>query len=431
MRSANLAPNFSSNPASLVGPHCQASGLSLTPAPFGRFSFHTPVLDTLFGAALAPRPTAQFGPWELEPLITIAVPAYNRPELLAETLASIAAQTADVRLEVIVCDDGLLPETRAVVERFSHRGFKYLPNEKRLGAVENWNECLRAATGEWVMILHEDDTLYPWYLDSVLPRLWCRAVAVCTRTANGETPPEMRRPKLSRAAMDYIPQYFLKSSMSPFPGVLVRRDVAMKLGGFDAAWGPIADYEFWYRLSREGRIEVVDTVGAFYRVAPGQWTERIWKRMLRLTHLLRLQIARDQFPDNPRLGRWAARFFTFRNARCYSKRFGSGPAILRRCMGMGAMPFARLPSGWVWLALKFASRVNRRHFDPETNAGRAPQIQQDRRGPHRLASKDPIGGPARHAPAAIEGLGRAHRQPAGEAWARGSHGGAGDSRQVA
>jgi glycosyltransferase involved in cell wall biosynthesis len=431
MRYPNVTPNLPSSPASFGGPHCQASAAAGSPTGIGRFCFQNPVLEALLGLGFGPRPAAEFGPRELEPLITIAIPAYDRPELLAETLASIAAQTADVGLEVIVCDDGLMPETRAVVERHRGHGFRYLANPKRLGPVENWNQCLRIAAGEWVMVLHEDDTLYPWYLDSVLPRLGTGAVAVCTRTTNGCTPPVLRRPRITGAAMDYVPQYFLKSSMSPFPGVLVRRDVAMRLGGFDARWGPIADYEFWYRLSRVGRIEVVGVVGAFYRVAHGQWTERIWRRMLRLTHLLRLQIAREQFPKRPRLGRWAARFFTFRNARWYSKRFGPGTAILRRCIGMGAMPFARLPSGWVWQALKFASLANQRHFDALTDEGRTPQIQQDRRGPHRLAEEDSLRGSARHAQTALARPGRIDRQLEGEAWNRDPDGRAGDSRQVA
>ena len=74
----------------------------------------------------------------------------------------------------------------------------------------------------------------------------------------------------------------------------MRREAALRLGGFsDEKWGPIADYEFWYRLSCAGRVEVVRAVGAFYRVGPTQWTERVWGRMLRLTHLLRLRIARE------------------------------------------------------------------------------------------------------------------------------------------
>ncbi len=164
--------------------------------------------------------------------------------------------------------------------------------------------------------------------------------------------------------------------MTPFPGVLMRRDVALRLGGFDERWGPVADYEFWYRLACAGRIEVVRGVGAFYRVAPGQWTERIWGRMLGLAHLLRLRIAREQFPGHRRAGRWLARFFTYRNACCYSVRFGARPAILRRCLSLGRVPLSRLPDGWVWEALKFASRLGHRHLRLEPDEWRAPQIQQ-------------------------------------------------------
>jgi hypothetical protein len=231
--------------------------------------------------------------------------------------------------------------------------------------------------------------------------------------------------------MNYVPRYFLKSSMSPFPGVLMRRDVALRIGGFDESWGPLADYEFWYRLACAGRVEVVGAVAAFYRVAPGQWTERIWKRMLRQTHLLRLRIAREQFPASPRLGLWAARFFTFRNARCYGKRFGAGSSVLARCMRLGSMPFTQLPSGWIWQALKFASRLDWRHSRNPTDAGRATQIQQDRGGPGRLVQEDPIGGSHEEPQEALAALGRSDRRDPHEAWDRHSDQGAVDPRQVA
>jgi glycosyltransferase involved in cell wall biosynthesis len=320
------------------------------------------------------------------PLITIAVPAYNRPDMLAETLASIACQSCSVPVEVFVCDDGRMRETREVVGRFRGEGFRYHPNPVTLGAVANWNQCLRLARGKFVMVLHEDDILYPWYLQTVLPRLEDGAAAVCMRTSRGRVPPIVRRPQAGVEAAAYPPKYFLKSSMSPFPGVLVRRDVALRLGGFDERWGPIADYEFWYRLGCAGRIEVIGAVGAFYRVAPGQWTERIWGRMLRLTHLLRLKIAREQFPDHPRASRWMARFFTYRNARCYRERFGRGTEVLRRCLGLGRVPLSGVPAGWVWGALKFATGAEGRHLPFAQDAGRTPQIQQGGGGPDRVAA---------------------------------------------
>ena len=290
------------------------------------------------------------------PLITIAVPAYNRPAMLAETLASIAAQTARIPVEVIVCDDGRMADARAVVERYPKESYSYAPNPVALGAVGNWNRCLRAARGMWVMVLHEDDALYPWYLECVLPHLRVGIAAVCMKTSRGPVQPRAPYPSGDPSVIAYPPRYFLKSSMTPFPGVLVRRDIALRLGGFDENWGPLADYEFWYRLACAGRIEVVRAVGAFYRVAPGQWTERTWGRMLGLAHLLRLRIAREQLPEHPRLGRWLARF--------------------RRCLGLGRMPLATLPNGWVWQALKFASRTGQRHLGIASDAGRTPQIQQ-------------------------------------------------------
>ena len=291
------------------------------------------------------------------PLITIAVPAYNRPKMLAETLASIAAQTIRVPIEVVVCDDMGLAETREVVDRYASESFVYSVNRVALGAVGNWNRCLRMARGRWVMVLHEDDTLYPWYLECVLPRLKEGVVAVCTMTSRGAKVPPASRPPDEPHVSTYLPRHFVKSSMTPFPGVLFRRNVALNLGGFDETWGPIADYEFWYRLACAGRIEVVRAIGAFYRVAPGQWTERVWSRMLGLTHLLRLRIASEQFPLSPTAGRWLARFFTYRNARCYALRFRERPEVLRRCLALGRLPFSRIPSGWVWQALRLSSRA--------------------------------------------------------------------------
>ena len=308
------------------------------------------------GLRRGPRPVGPGGVAGMNPpLITFGIPAYNRPGLLAEALRSIAAQTAAVDYEVVICDDGCLAETRRAAEQFPEGRCRYLANRPPLGAVGNWNYCLRAARGQWVMVLHEDDALYPWYLASVLPRLRDGLAAVCTQTVQGAVPPELAPTRGRPAVAAYPPRYFLKSSMTPFPGVLVRREVAERLGGFDERWGPLADYEFWYRLACAGPVEVVRVPAAFYRVSPGQWTERTWARMLRLTHLLRLRIAREQFPSSPRWGRWLARFFTFRNARSYFRRFAERPADLRRALRLGKIPLAFTPSGWVWQALKLTA----------------------------------------------------------------------------
>ena len=286
------------------------------------------------------------------PLITFGIPAYQRPALLRETLASLARQTGGHDFEVVVYDDGGLPATARVVAEFPADRFSLYLNQPALGGVGNWNRCLQRARGRWVMILHEDDMLYPWYLDTVAARLRDGIGAVCTLVVQGATPPVLPRPTFRPTVRRYLPLYFIKSSFTPFPGVLFPCELGRRLGGFDARHGPLADYEFWYRLACAGRVEIVRTVGAFYRVSEGQWTESQWPVMLRQMHLLRLRIARQQLPGRPRLGRWLARFFTARSARAFTRRFPEKPAGLARARTLGRIPLGSLPSGWVWQFLK-------------------------------------------------------------------------------
>jgi glycosyltransferase involved in cell wall biosynthesis len=289
------------------------------------------------------------------PLVSFGIPAYNRPVLLREALASIRDQTLSVPYEVIVCDDFGLEETKAVVAEFPSSHFRYVRNETTLGAVANWNRCLASARAPWVMVLHEDDALYPGYLELAVPRMADGVAAIATKTVQGETQPVRPPVPPLPPVWNYPPRYFMKSAMTPFPGVLVRRELALSLGGFDLAWGPLADYDFWYRLACAGRVEVIRAVGAFYRVSPGQWTERAWARMLRQGHLMRLRIAREQFGQAPRWGRWLARYFTLRNARSYAKRFPERPVTLERALRFRRIAFSSLPSGWIWQIIKRTS----------------------------------------------------------------------------
>jgi glycosyltransferase involved in cell wall biosynthesis len=294
------------------------------------------------------------------PLVTFGVPAYNRPHLLAETLASIAAQTAAVNYEVRVCDDGSDPDTAALVTRLADPRVFYHRNSPALGPIRNWNECLRRARAPWVTILHDDDTLSPWYLSSLLPRLRTGLAAVCPQVITGREPPAWRTPTSTPTVRPYLPRYFIRNSMTPFPGVLFARDLGLRLGGFDESAGPLADYDFWYRLTCAGPVEIVRCVAAFYRIGEGQWTERAWPEMLRRAHLMRLRIAREQCPRRARQARWIARFYTNRMARSFSRRFSEKPPSLVRARKLGRIPFGWLPSGWVWKYLQFSTR-----FTPE------------------------------------------------------------------
>lgn len=94
----------------------------------------------------------------LDPLVSICIPAYRQPALLERCLSSIAMQTYK-RVEVLVSDDSPDDGVKIVAERFVHQlRMNYVRNDFPLGPPANWNAALRMARGEYVMVLHHDDS---------------------------------------------------------------------------------------------------------------------------------------------------------------------------------------------------------------------------------------------------------------------------------
>jgi glycosyltransferase involved in cell wall biosynthesis len=106
-------------------------------------------------------------------LISICVPAYRRIESLRRLLDSIEVQTF-LSFEVVITDDSPDGEVRELVERHPLSGkIRYFKNPETLGTPENWNECVRRASGDWIKIMHDDD----WFTEAGSLRQFAEAVA--------------------------------------------------------------------------------------------------------------------------------------------------------------------------------------------------------------------------------------------------------------
>ncbi len=90
--------------------------------------------------------------------ISIVVPAFNRPDLLIQTLESISKQTIKP-FEVIVVDNASTVDMSDITKYCQKQKWKYLKNKKNIGMIGNWNKCIQEAKGEYVCILHSDDLI--------------------------------------------------------------------------------------------------------------------------------------------------------------------------------------------------------------------------------------------------------------------------------
>ena len=99
------------------------------------------------------------------PLVTIAVPTFNRATMLERCLESALGQSY-AAVEVIVCDNASTDSTEDVVTRAlaGHPRARYVRHDTNLGAVANFQAGLDLATGDYFMWLADDDWLDPDYV---------------------------------------------------------------------------------------------------------------------------------------------------------------------------------------------------------------------------------------------------------------------------
>lgn len=101
------------------------------------------------------------------PRVSVGVPTVNRPALLWEAVASLAAQTYR-DFEIVLADNSADPEYHKEVDRliraFPGIDFVLIRHPVRIGAIENFNRLIDAGRGEFWTCLPDDDRFCPNFL---------------------------------------------------------------------------------------------------------------------------------------------------------------------------------------------------------------------------------------------------------------------------
>lgn len=98
------------------------------------------------------------------PLVSIIIPAYNRPHALRKTLQSIVRQTY-TNIEIIIIDDASTEPIRAVLDEFSQLPWSYERLARNSGAPVARNTGFARSRGSLVVFLDADAVLAPDMLE--------------------------------------------------------------------------------------------------------------------------------------------------------------------------------------------------------------------------------------------------------------------------
>jgi glycosyltransferase involved in cell wall biosynthesis len=99
-----------------------------------------------------------------EPKVTVAIPTWNRAELLRRTMASVLSQTF-TDFELVVFDNASTDDTEAVVHSFGDERVRYHRHPENLGHRANLGACLNSGTAPYVTVVLAKDAMLPRNLE--------------------------------------------------------------------------------------------------------------------------------------------------------------------------------------------------------------------------------------------------------------------------
>ncbi|MDY6828010.1 MAG: glycosyltransferase family 2 protein [Pseudomonadota bacterium] len=199
-------------------------------------------------------------------LISVVIPTHNRADLLLEAVASVAAQTLGT-VELVVVDDGSSPPVdRQAIEGTFSGPLQLIHHQTALGVPSAKNAGIRAAQGEVIVLLDDDDLLTEDALEviaegfSTHPHLDCIFMGVEPFGPYAEGPAASRK-----AAMDALFQ-----AAPPRPsGPLWLFDHSL----FDALI-PRVPIDFQRPAARRGAWNVIGPFDEYSLFSESTWTKK-------------------------------------------------------------------------------------------------------------------------------------------------------------
>lgn len=231
------------------------------------------------------------------PAVSVCIPTYNYASFLPRAVESVLGQTFE-DFELLVYDDASTDDTVAVMQPYlSDPRVKLVVQDPNQGLFANFNQSVEGARGRYIKFLCADDWIEPTFLAKTLPLFEEMPDLSLVTTAHwhanekGELTATQYGPfgKGPRVSGELVASRLARwGNVIGMPtNTLIRRDLLVKVGGFDAEYAPGADVQLWLKLLAEGDMGWVPEKLCTWRIHgnhthsygedPTESTFRVWR----------------------------------------------------------------------------------------------------------------------------------------------------------
>ncbi|MCR9183584.1 MAG: glycosyltransferase [Flavobacteriaceae bacterium] len=214
----------------------------------------------------------------LEPLVSIIIPTYNRAHLIGETLDSVLAQTY-TNWECIIVDDGSTDATAEVVQTYLDKDprfqYHHRPADRLKGANACRNYGFEMSKGEYIQWLDSDDLISENKIEEQTKVLLNHidSIAICKwkKFYNNRNKESLERDYLFfkgyKNPTDIFQDFGESKSFLPSHSYLVSRDILSKSGLWDDKLKINQDGEFFTRIILNSKsIHFTQLPCVYYRI---------------------------------------------------------------------------------------------------------------------------------------------------------------------
>lgn len=316
--------------------------------------------------SVAPRPRLY------SPMVTIAIPTFNRAPYLRRCIKSALAQAYE-NFEVLVSNNASTDSTCDVLNEFSDPRLRVIQQDTNIGLLPNWNTCLDNAAGEYVVFLSDDDRLSSSFLQKSIAILRTRpGLPIVVTLSNlhsvsaGLTFSARESLTLSTGVCtgtDILDEFLTNNITVTMCSVIMRTAHVRANGGFPLHFPHTADVAAWAPLLFLGEAGLVNEPCATFSYHHNSETSRLSPEELlsdgRQMELFISDLAKQYVDDTGRqreLSANARRCFAQRGLTVLSDfRFGGG--TVRDLLGLVWDHRRELGSAGPGVAVRFIAMI--------------------------------------------------------------------------
>jgi glycosyltransferase involved in cell wall biosynthesis len=272
----------------------------------------------------------------MTPTVSVIIPSYNSAPFVGAAIESALRQTHRPR-EIIVVNDGSTDDTEFVLKNFADQ--ITVVRQDNAGLPSARNAGLRIAKGDWIAFLDADDIWHPRKVDLQLIAASKRPGLglIGTRTFDfpREPTPEITTTgevELIRLERLLVRNHFTASS------VIVRSDVARRVGEFDPPLPNAEDWDYWQRAGEIASLANLLLPLTGYRQVAGSLSRRPVAMEEGVRTVIEKLDERNAWGERPWLRRRALAHLHLSIAHMYGEAGDERTALMRLCQSMAACP---------------------------------------------------------------------------------------------